>query len=84
MTCRWAFGPRPIQIQESRTRSWTARSVLIWEIPVYTLYDLAMLGFTNHTKVPLRAATMAGFVLSGLSLLAGHRDWYDERAGRVL
>jgi glycosyltransferase involved in cell wall biosynthesis len=35
----------------------------------YTLYDVAMLGFTNHTKVPLRAATMTGFLLSGLSLL---------------
>jgi glycosyltransferase involved in cell wall biosynthesis len=35
----------------------------------YTLYDLAMLGFTNHTKVPLRMATMAGFVLAGLSLV---------------
>jgi glycosyltransferase involved in cell wall biosynthesis len=35
----------------------------------YTLYDLAMLGFTNHTKVPLRLATMAGFLFSGLSLL---------------
>jgi polyisoprenyl-phosphate glycosyltransferase len=35
----------------------------------YTLYDMAMLGFTNHTKVPLRMATMAGFLLSGLSLL---------------
>lgn len=35
----------------------------------YTLYDLAMLGITNHSKVPLRVATMAGFLLSGLSLL---------------
>lgn len=35
----------------------------------YTLYDMAMLGFTNHTKVPLRLATMTGFVLSGVSLL---------------
>lgn len=35
----------------------------------YTLYDLAMLGFINHSKVPLRIATMAGFVMSGLSLL---------------
>lgn len=33
----------------------------------YTLYDLAMLGITNHSKVPLRLAAMAGF---GLSLLA--------------
>lgn len=35
----------------------------------YTLYDLAMLGVTNHSKVPLRMATMAGFALSALSLL---------------
>ncbi len=30
----------------------------------YTLYDVAMLAFTNHTKVPLRMATMLGFILS--------------------
>ncbi|MBZ0096125.1 MAG: glycosyltransferase family 2 protein [Sulfuricella sp.] len=35
----------------------------------YTLYDLAMLGITSHSKVPLRIATMAGFALSGVSLL---------------
>ena len=35
----------------------------------YTLYDLAMLGITSHSKMPLRLATMAGFVLSALSLL---------------
>lgn len=35
----------------------------------YTLYDLAMLGVTSHSKLPLRLATMSGFVLSFLSLL---------------
>lgn len=35
----------------------------------YTLYDLAMLGITSHSKVPLRLATMGGFLLSFLSLL---------------
>jgi glycosyltransferase involved in cell wall biosynthesis len=35
----------------------------------YTLYDLAMLGITSHSKLPLRLATMAGFSLSLLSLL---------------
>lgn len=30
----------------------------------YTLYDLAMLGITNHSKVPLRLATMLGFIFS--------------------
>lgn len=35
----------------------------------YTLYDLAMLGITGHSKLPLRLATMAGFMLSLGSLL---------------
>lgn len=37
----------------------------------YTLYDLAMLGFTNHSKVPLRLATFTGFCLGVLSFLVG-------------
>lgn len=36
---------------------------------IFTLYDLAMLGITNHSKVPLRLATMVGFALSAISLL---------------
>ena len=35
----------------------------------FSLYDVAMLGITNHSKVPLRLATMAGFAISVLSLL---------------
>ena len=35
----------------------------------YTLFDMAMLGFTSHSKVPLRFATIAGFLLSAVSLL---------------
>ncbi len=35
----------------------------------YTLYDIAMLGITTSSKVPLRLATMAGFILSIISLL---------------
>lgn len=35
----------------------------------YTLYDIAMLGITNHSKLPLRLMTMAGFAVSLLSLL---------------
>lgn len=37
----------------------------------YSLYDLAMLGITNLSKVPLRLVTALGFVSSILSLLAG-------------
>jgi len=35
----------------------------------FSLYDVAMLGVTNHSKVPLRLATMAGFAISVLSLI---------------
>lgn len=38
---------------------------------LYALYDYAMLGFTNHSKLPLRLATMTGFVASLLCLLIG-------------
>jgi polyisoprenyl-phosphate glycosyltransferase len=37
----------------------------------YTLYDMAMLGITNHSKIPLRLATMFGFVTSFLSGCVG-------------
>jgi len=35
----------------------------------YTLYDFAMLSFTTYTKVGLRIATIAGFVIAGLTFI---------------
>jgi glycosyltransferase involved in cell wall biosynthesis len=37
----------------------------------FTLFDIAMLGFTSYSKVPLRLATLVGFFTAGLSLLVG-------------
>jgi len=37
----------------------------------FTLWDLAMLGFTNHSKAPLRLATFVGFGVALLSFLTG-------------
>ena len=37
----------------------------------YTLYDSAMLGFVNYSKLPFRLATFIGFVVSMISLLIG-------------
>lgn len=37
----------------------------------YTLYDMAMLGFTNNTKIPLRLATFVGLIAAVLSFLVG-------------
>lgn len=36
----------------------------------FTLYDIAMLGITSHSKVPLRLAAMLGFLTSFLSFIA--------------
>ena len=38
---------------------------------IYRLYDYAMLGITSHSKVPLRVATILGFIMSILSFLVG-------------
>ena len=49
-------------VQPPRTRGSTKNDF-------FSLYDMAMLGITNHSKVPLRLATMAGFAISVLSLI---------------
>ncbi len=48
--------------QPARTRGITKNNF-------YTLFDIGMLGITNHSKVPLRLATIIGFILSLVSLL---------------
>jgi len=49
-------------IQPRRQRGFTKNNF-------YTLYDLAMLGITNHSKIPLRLMAMGGFLLSFISLV---------------
>ena len=48
--------------QPLRTRGFTKNNL-------YTLYDMAMLGITNFSKVPLRLAAMLGFFMAIMSLL---------------
>ena len=48
--------------QPARKRGFTKNNL-------YTLYDNAMLGITNHSKVPLRLATFLGFCLAGVSFM---------------
>ena len=49
-------------VQPKRTKGKTKNNF-------YTLYDMAMLGFVNHSKVPLRMATFIGFSVAIFSLL---------------
>jgi polyisoprenyl-phosphate glycosyltransferase len=41
------------------------------KISTYELFDVALQGFVNYSKVPLRMAIMFGFAIAGLSMLAG-------------
>ncbi|NEU10293.1 glycosyltransferase family 2 protein [Flavihumibacter sp. R14] len=54
----------------------------------YTLYDMAMLGFVNHSKLPLRLASFIGFSVSIFSILIAFAyfiykllDWYNFQLG---
>ena len=63
MVCDFGYERAEIPyMQPARTRGVTSHNF-------FSLYDIAMLGITNHSKVPLRIATMAGFAISVLSLL---------------
>lgn len=54
-----------IQYEQQRRKSGKSKNNF------YTLYDLAMLGITKLSKVPLRIVTFSGFAGSLLSLLGG-------------
>jgi glycosyltransferase involved in cell wall biosynthesis len=57
------FSPAKIEYEQAR------RERGITKNNFYTLYDMAMLGITSHSKIPLRLATMLGFATAGMSLL---------------
>ena len=59
------IGFAPVKIEYTQPR----REHGITKNNFYILYDMAMLGITSHSKVPLRLATFAGFCVAGLSLL---------------
>jgi glycosyltransferase involved in cell wall biosynthesis len=67
--------------QPKRTRGVTKNNL-------YMLYDLGMQGIVNHSRIPLRLATIVGFVSSVLSLVAAFiyfvmkmLFWYDLPIG---
>lgn len=61
LICDIGFKVKEISyIQPIRKRGFTKNNF-------YTLYDIAMLGITNHSKIPLRLAAFFGFLLSALS-----------------
>jgi glycosyltransferase involved in cell wall biosynthesis len=65
MICEIGFQPVKVEYTQNRRQRGITKNNF------YTLYDVAMLGITSHSKVPLRLATMLGFTAAGLSFLVG-------------
>jgi len=59
------LGFDPVKIEYNQPR----RERGITKNNFYILYDMAMLGITSHSKVPLRLGTFTGFCLGAFSLL---------------
>lgn len=57
------FERKDIQYEQAKRRAGTTSNNF------YKLYDAAMLSFTSYTKMGLRLATFAGFILSGVSII---------------
>lgn len=60
------LGPKRKDIPYQQAKRLAGKTHNNW----FTLYDAAMLSFTSYTKMGMRIATIAGFTLSALSLLA--------------
>jgi polyisoprenyl-phosphate glycosyltransferase len=58
------FGFQRIEIPYTQSRREKGKS----KNNFYSLYDTAMLGFVNHSKVPLRLASFFGFAISLVSI----------------
>jgi polyisoprenyl-phosphate glycosyltransferase len=63
LICDIGFDQARIEYTQARRRRGITKNNF------YTLYDIAMLGITNHSKVPLRLATIFGFAMSALGFL---------------
>ena len=63
LICELGFERKVINYKQlQRKRGFTKNNL-------YTLYDTALLGITNHSKIPLRLATFTGFCMAALSML---------------
>lgn len=59
------LGPQRKEIEYQQPKRRAGKTHNNW----YSLYEAAMLSFTSYTKVGLRIATFAGFIISGINFL---------------
>lgn len=80
------LGPDRVEIEYEQARRRAGKT----HNNFFTLYDAAMLSFTSYTKFGLRLATIVGFTMSVLSLIAAFvylilklMNWYLFPAGSI-
>jgi dolichol-phosphate mannosyltransferase len=64
LICELGYDIKTIPFEQPRRMSGISKNNF------YSLYDIAMLGIVSHSKVPIRIASIVGFVLGAISILA--------------
>jgi dolichol-phosphate mannosyltransferase len=64
LICELGYEIKTIQFEQPRRLRGISKN------NIYTLYDIAMLGIVSHSKLPLRIASLVGFILAFLSFLS--------------
>ena len=63
MVAEFGFKSKEVLYEQTKRKSGKTKSN--W----WSLYDLGMLGITSYSKIVMRTATIAGFIISGFSFL---------------
>jgi len=76
-----------MRVQESRTRSWTTRSTLIWEIPAEVGHRKAILhawlAWQSNPGCPYGTAITAHYFAHNAELAMRFVDWYARLFGLI-
>jgi len=65
LVCELGFPIKAVAFEQARKLRGVTKNSL------YTLFDMAMMGFVNYSLIPIRLASILGIILGGISLLLG-------------
>jgi dolichol-phosphate mannosyltransferase len=65
LVCELGYPIKAVVFEQARRLRGVTKNSL------YTLFDMAMMGFVNYSLIPIRLASILGIILGGISLLLG-------------
>jgi dolichol-phosphate mannosyltransferase len=65
LVCELGYPIKTVAFEQARRQRGITKNNL------YTLYDMAMMGFINYSLIPIRLASILGIILGAISLLLG-------------